>query len=179
MPPTPLRRRAVAVVLALGLVLSALISASPASATVPWSSLTVAQKQTLLIGAMYGRVNTERALHNLAPVHASPTLMKTAHAHNLMMAKYNLMAHQCPGEASPGTRIWNAGYHWHRWGENVGWTTNETISGILYMEYLMYIETPPDDGHRLNILGSYYSIGIDVYIDSVHHKMWYTQDFAV
>lgn len=179
MPPAKLRRRVVAAVLTLGLLHTLLVSASPASATtVPWSSLTVAQKETQLISAMYVRLNLERSWYHLSPVHASPTLMKSAHAHNLAMARYNLMAHQCPGEASPGTRIWDVGYHWHSWGENVGWTSNETIDGILYMENLMYGEKPPENGHRLNILGNFYSIGIDVYFDSVHHKMWYTQDFA-
>jgi len=63
-------------------------------------------------------------------------------------------------------------------GASVANIPDETIDGILYMENVMYSEKPPENGHRLNILGNFYSIGIDVYFDSVHHKMWYTQDFA-
>jgi len=176
MSPAFLRSRVVVAVIAcLGLLLTGAVSASPAGAS---TTLTVAQLEASLGNAMYVLLNAERALHGLPPAHGSPTLVKSAHAHNLMMAKDNLMSHQCPGEASPGTRIWNAGYHWHRWGENVGWTTNETVSGIQYMERVMYNEAPPNDGHRLNILGNFYAVGIDVYIDAVHHKLWYTQDFA-
>ena len=42
----------------------------------------------------------------------------------------------------------------------------------------MYNETPPDDGHRLNILSSsFHNVGVDVYTDSTG-KMWITCDFG-
>jgi len=178
MPPAAPRRVLAAVIAAVALFLASLVGASPASATVPWSSLTIVQKQTYMANAMFQMLNSERAAYHLAPLGGSPTLVKSALSHNLAMARYNMMSHQCPGEASPGTRITQAGYHWRNWGENVGWTTNETIPGIQYMEQLMFGEKAPDNGHRLNILGNYKAIGISVYIDVKHGKMWYTQDFA-
>jgi uncharacterized protein YkwD len=40
-------------------------------------------------------------------------------------------------------------------------------------------EKAPDNGHRLNILDkSFRNIGIDVYFDKTHNKMWFTQDFG-
>jgi uncharacterized protein YkwD len=43
----------------------------------------------------------------------------------------------------------------------------------------MYNETPPNDGHRLNILNTHYrNVGVDVYFDKVHHKLWLTTDFG-
>jgi uncharacterized protein YkwD len=43
----------------------------------------------------------------------------------------------------------------------------------------MYREKPPDDAHRLNILSYHYrNIGVDVYVDKAHSKIWLTTDFA-
>lgn len=179
MTPAALRRVITAAVASLMFVLTGLVGAHQASATTtPWSLMTVAQKQSAMSYAMYTLLNQERALYHLAPVGGSPTIFKASYAHNLAMAKYNLMSHQCPGEASPGTRIRNAGYNWRSWGENVGWTSDISIAGIQYMEKLMFAEKAPYDGHRQNILGNFKAIAISIYIDSVHHKVWYTQDFA-
>ena len=44
----------------------------------------------------------------------------------------------------------------------------------------MYNEVPPNDGHRVNILShTFRQVGIDVYYDARHHKLWFTQDFGV
>jgi uncharacterized protein YkwD len=44
---------------------------------------------------------------------------------------------------------------------------------------MMFRERPPNDGHRLNILSrTFRNVGIDVYFDNAHHKMWFTQDFG-
>ena len=44
----------------------------------------------------------------------------------------------------------------------------------------MYNEVAPYDGHRLNILNRHYrDVGIDIYMDAAHHKMWLTQDFGL
>ena len=177
MTPAAPRRFVIAVFACFGMLLASLVGANQAGATT-WSSLTNAQKQTAMANAMFSLLNQERAAHGLTSLGGSPSLVKSASAHNLQMAKYNLMSHQCPGEAPPGTRITNAGYRWRSWGENVGWSTDETITGIDNLEKAMYGEVAPNDGHRLNILGNFKAVGISVYIDTVHHKMWYTQDFA-
>jgi uncharacterized protein YkwD len=175
MPPANLRRIAVAVLASLTVLVSSAVGANQASAA---PGLTVAQLQSTLANAMFSLLNSERKANHLAPVGGSPTLVKSAAAHNLVMAKHDSMSHQCSGEASPGTRIRSAGYTWHSWGENIGWSSTETVTGIQNMEKEMYIERPPDNGHRLNILGKFKAVGIAVYLDPVHHIFWYTQDFA-
>lgn len=182
MSPAALRRFVVALAACLALLANVLVgtvgAGSASATTVPWAKMTTAQREVALASAMLALLNTERTANHLSRLSGSPTLIKSALAHNLVMAKDNLMSHQCPGEASPGTRITRAGYKWRAWGENIGWDSEVTITGIQNMEKLMYGERAPDNGHRLNILGHYTAVGVSVYIDSVHHKMWYTQDFA-
>jgi uncharacterized protein YkwD len=43
----------------------------------------------------------------------------------------------------------------------------------------MYNEKAPNNGHRLNILSSKFrQVGVDVYLDRTHHKVWLTTDFG-
>ena len=125
------------------------------------------------------QLNSERAQNGLAPLVANGTLTGTAHAHNLQMAQTNTMSHQLPGEATLGGRISAAGYNWRAVGENVGWTTNRSQAGAMSIETQMYNETPPDDGHRLNILSTAFTqVGIDVIVDSATGRLWLTEDFG-
>jgi uncharacterized protein YkwD len=51
--------------------------------------------------------------------------------------------------------------------------------GVRRLETLMYHEKAPNDGHRRNILNSHFrNVGVDVYIDRAHHKVWLTTDFG-
>jgi hypothetical protein len=44
----------------------------------------------------------------------------------------------------------------------------------------MYNETAPNDPHRLILLSrTYRDVGLNIYMDSVHHKAWLTIDFAL
>jgi uncharacterized protein YkwD len=111
-------------------------------------------------------------------------LNRSAHKHNLVMEGSCGMSHQCPGEASLGDRITAQGVHWTSCGENIGWsgphpnTTSAIVSAAAGLTTSMYNETPPDDGHRLNLLSSsFHHIGIDVIRDS-SGKVWLTQDFS-
>ncbi|MFL6164466.1 MAG: CAP domain-containing protein [Jatrophihabitantaceae bacterium] len=124
-------------------------------------------------------MNTERAAHQLPALGMSTALISSAHRHNLWMASDNTLSHQLPGEPYFSTRISQAGVAWHVAAENIGWTTNRTTSGALGLETAMYNETPPNDGHRRNILstGVHY-VGIDVYLDAGTGKLWLTEDFA-
>jgi uncharacterized protein YkwD len=153
----------------------ALAAAGPAQATSKPSTSTVEKS---LASAMLTLFNSERKQHHLAPLSVNAKLITSAHGHNLMMAKDNEMSHQLPGEAVFSTRITRAGYKWSHSGENIGWDSVETKAAILSLEKMMYDEKPPDDGHRLNILGKFKNIGIDVYFDTKHHKMWFTQDLG-
>jgi len=129
--------------------------------------------------AMLGLLNDERAAHGLAPLQWSDQLAQSAHRHDLHMAGANTMAHQLAGEAYFATRISNLGYHWAAAGENVGWNADATKGGVLYLERQMYAEKAPDDGHRVNLLNrTFTQVGIDVYYDAAHNKIWFTQDFG-
>ena len=173
------RRRAVTAAVAAFAVVLATITGTPAAAnaTTPVSAATLQLESTLEAG-MLALLNSERAAHHLSALVWSSALHASSYSHDVQMAKYDDMTHQCPGEAAPGTRITKSGYNWQSWGENIGWTTTETVSGIDAMETTMYNEKAPDDGHRLNILGNFKNIAIDVYVDPVHHIIWYTQDFG-
>ena len=124
-------------------------------------------------------LNQERHAHNLRPLAMDSRLRLSAHRHNLRMAKADEMSHQLPNEPYFGRRISNTGYRWTAAGENIGWNGLLTKSGVLALERLMYHEVAPNDGHRRNILSTgYRQVGIDVYYDAKHHKLWFTQDFA-
>lgn len=129
--------------------------------------------------AVLDLLNSERRDHGLAPLRMNSQLISSAHAHNLAMARHNQMSHQLPGEAPFTSRISSAGYRWSSAGENVGWNSQMTTSAALTLERIMYNEKPPNDGHRQNILSkSYRDVGIDIYLDTTHHKLWLTQDFG-
>ena len=129
--------------------------------------------------AVANLLNRERAAHHLKPVTVRKKLITSARAHDLAMARANTMSHQLRGEQSLGSRESAAGYNWTWAGENIGWNSDMSVSGVLMLEKAMYNELPPEDGHRLNILSKHFTnVGVDVYLDNVHHKVWLTVDFG-
>jgi uncharacterized protein YkwD len=95
------------------------------------------------------------------------------------MAAANQLSHQLPGEPDLGARETNAGVQWSAAGENIGWSSEMTVDGALGLEASMLAETPPNDGHRRNILSSTFTdVGVDVYLDQAHGRLWLTEDFA-
>jgi uncharacterized protein YkwD len=124
-------------------------------------------------------LNQERIAHHLRPLTMNSKLILSAHRHNLAMAKADEMSHQVKGEKFFADRITAAHYNWMSAGENIGWNSQMTRPGLRYLEREMYHEKAPDNGHRLNILDhSFRNVGIDVYFDKAHNKMWFTQDFG-
>lgn len=169
-----MRRVIAAVVLSVVVVLTGGVVAGAAPAAA--STVTTQQK---IAYAVLSSFNHERALHHLRPLTLSTALYRSAHWQNLTMARSNTLSHQLPHEASLGSRISSAGYHWRTAGENIAWTSSMTTSGALHLQSLMYHERYPYDGHRSNILNrSFRNIGINIYFDWKHHKMWMTQDLA-
>ena len=170
---TPSRRPLV--VVALGLVGALLFplfvsTASAQARTTP--ERTIAAAVTKLI-------NRERHAHHLHAVKANKHLVSSARSHNLAMAHANTMAHQVKGESQLGRRLDRAGYHWTMDGENIGYNKQMTRSGVLMLEKAMYNERAPFNGHRLNILNKHFRhVGVDVYFDPTHHKVWLTVDFG-
>ena len=128
---------------------------------------------------MLDRLNTQRASHGLPALSSNAKLAAAAHAHNVKMADANSLSHQLPGEAGLGARISAAGYSWSSVGENVAWNSNRSQAGVLALQDSMYNETPPDDGHRRNILSTRFTeVGIDVIEDTAHGKVWLVTDFG-
>jgi uncharacterized protein YkwD len=151
-------------------------------ATAPASALTVPPRtayEHYLAVTVQTVINAERAAHGLAPVSMDSHLMLSARRHNVTMARWNTMSHQLPSEPYFGTRMTAAGYTWTWAGENIGWNSLMTTRGMVTLERLMYNETAPNDGHRQNILSTHFrNVGVDVYLDGVHHKAWLTTDFG-
>jgi uncharacterized protein YkwD len=129
--------------------------------------------------AVLDRLNAQRASHGLPALTSNAKLAAAAHAHNVKMADANSLSHQLPGEAGLGARISAAGYSWSSVGENVAWNSNRSQAGVLALQDSMYNETPPDDGHRRNILSTGFTeVGIDVIEDTAHGKVWLVTDFG-
>jgi uncharacterized protein YkwD len=180
-PAVKARRHLVVLLIALAIALTAFVlpqAAQSAHAATPkriTASTTAAYARTML-----GLLNQERRAHGQLPIKMSWRLRISAHRHNLRMAAANTMSHQLPGEAFFATRISQTGYRWRAAGENIGWNSDISSRGLLALERAMYNEVPPNDGHRVNILShTFRQVGIDVYYDARHHKLWFTQDFGV
>lgn len=176
----PRSRRALGVTVATALTtLLALIGALLAPAAAEASTPAVTRTEWSMAVALEKLLNSERKAHHLPALTMRTALLRSARSHNLAMARANTMSHQLPGEPGLATRVTRAGYKWHYAGENIGWNSIMTTAGVLQLEKIMYAELPPNDGHKLNILNSHYTnIGVDVYLDKAHHKVWLTTDFG-
>jgi uncharacterized protein YkwD len=173
--PTRLRRVAVSIAALLGVLASLFVTAGPAAATLP----TRTAYESSIAWAVKNLIVTERAANGVPYIGMSKYLQLSARRHNVTMAKYNTMSHQLPGEPYFGTRITQTGYIWNYAGENIAWNSAISTSAALTLEKMMYNEVAPYDGHRLNILNRHFSnVGVDVYIDNTHHKLWMTVDFG-
>jgi uncharacterized protein YkwD len=169
-------RALLAVTLTVLMAIAATCAARPASAaTTPAQTGT---ERTIAV-AVQTVLNAERAAHHLPRLSLNHNLNMSARRHDVTMARYNTMSHQLPGEPFFATRMQQAGYHWTYAGENIAWNSSMTLAGVIALQKIMYNERPPNDGHRLNILSSHYrEVGIDVYLDRRHHKVWMTTDFG-
>jgi uncharacterized protein YkwD len=147
------------------------VVAAPAPAT----TQTVASAERAAAAAVVAAINSSRAALRIPVLWWGVRVTASAHAHNLAMAAANTLSHQLPGEASLGTRVSRQGVTWTWVGENVGEGPSFTTTDALTLERMMM----GDAGHRNNILSRYPSVvGVDVYFDTVHHKLWLTEDFA-
>ena len=175
------RRRLLGLLVALAVALAVLATPrfAPAAGADPFAANHTEKTAQNYARAMLHLLNKERAAHHLRKLTMNKKLILSAHRHNLAMAKANEMSHQVKGEKFFADRISAAHYKWLSAGENIGWNSEQTQSGLNYLEREMYHEKAPDNGHRLNILDKHFrNIGIDVYFDKKHHKMWFTQDFG-
>ena len=168
-----------AVVLALLLGLVATLLSLPQSASAATATHSRTSYENSIGNAVLRTINAERHAHHLAPVSMSAQLQLSARRHDITMARYNAMSHQLRGEAMFSRRITAAGYTWRAVGENIAWNSQMTTHGVLQLQTWMYNEKAPANGHRLNILSrNFNNVGVDVYLDTAHHKVWLTTDFG-
>jgi uncharacterized protein YkwD len=129
-------------------------------------------------------INQARARERLPAYTISPHLTRSAAAHNQTMAAGCGLSHQCLGEPALGARETAAEVHWASAGENIGEggpvaDSDAAVAGMAAaLTRSMLEETPPDDGHRRNILStSFHHVGIAVSRDGAG-TVWMTQDFS-
>ncbi|MEH2420759.1 MAG: CAP domain-containing protein [Nostoc sp.] len=129
-----------------------------------------------VVGRMLELVNQQRGAAGLAPLSLNSQLTVAAQGHSQDMADHNFMAHNGSDGSSPFDRMQKAGYRFSFAGENVaaGQSTPEDATSS-WMN-----ETPPNDGHRQNILNpNYREIGIGyAFSDAAQFKHYWTQDFG-
>jgi uncharacterized protein YkwD len=165
-----------AIAVLLGLFAAFLVQAGPAAA---FTTHNRTSYESSIAWAVEHQLNAERHAHGLPALTMDAHLQLSARRHNMTMARFNSMSHQLPGEAFFATRIRQAGYQWTWAGENIAWNSQISTSGVEKLQTMMYDEKAPNNGHRLNILSSHFrNVGVDVYIDRTHGKVWLTTDFG-
>jgi uncharacterized protein YkwD len=139
---------------------------------------------TDLAEQVLAQLNQARSAAGLPALVMSDGLVKSATAHNNVMAGGCGLAHQCQGEPDLGKRITGHGIAWTAAGENIGQGGPEPDQGdaiVAMAKQLtadMLAETAPNDGHKKNILSkNFRHVGINLYRDA-NGTVWMTQDFA-
>ncbi len=173
----PRRGRAVLVAVLAAALGATLLAVSPAAGARTTHARTAYEAR--IANRILTMINHERRAHHLKALSSSRQLQLSARRHDLTMSQFNSMSHQLPSEAFFGTRLRAAGYRWKWAGENIGYNSRMDTGGVRRLETLMYHEKAPNDGHRRNILNPHFrNVGVDVYIDRAHHKVWLTTDFG-
>ncbi|GGV00790.1 CAP domain-containing protein [Kitasatospora aureofaciens] len=163
---------------------SAQVTHAPAPAAAPATPAAQTGSNSDAVQQVLNLINRARAAQGLPAYTITSGLTDSAEAHNQTMAGGCGMSHQCPGEAELGARETAAGVQWNAAGENIGYgsgvsTSAQDIAALaVSLTQGMLNETPPDDGHRKNILSSVFThIGIAVHRDA-SGTVWLTQDFS-
>ncbi len=152
-------------------------SVTPSMGSGTGSSPTSQESQ--IAQTVFQAINQSRAAQGLPALQWSPALGRSARQHNFAMVAAQQLSHQLPGEVDFGTREHQQGVQWSWAAENIGMTSQMDASGALGLHQSMMAEKPPDDGHRQNILStSAQTLGIDIVLDTQHHTLWLTEDFA-
>jgi len=178
--PAPWQSQNQATMTAVAIEQQATFSAQQAteSANTPTAPTGSSPSLTDAAQAVFVQINQERASQGLPALQIATALIKSAHAHNLVMQAANQLSHQLPGEADLGTRISAQGLTWTSAAENIGDSFGDATQVAVGLNQLMFDEKPPDDGHRENILSGNTLIGIDVISNPGNAQIWLTEDFA-
>jgi uncharacterized protein YkwD len=122
------------------------------------------------------RTNSYRSQFNCPPLRENTQLEQAALAHSQDMALHGYFDHNSPSGQTPWDRIHAAGYQFSMAAENLaaGYSTPEAVIDAFFNE------TPPNDGHRRNLLNcALQDVGFAYYYQkgSAYGSYW-TQDFA-
>jgi uncharacterized protein YkwD len=122
------------------------------------------------------RTNAYRSQFNCPPLHENAQLEQAALAHSQDMALHGYFDHNSPSGQTPWDRIHAAGYQFSMAAENIaaGYPTPEAVIDAFFNE------TPPNDGHRRNLLNcSLRDVGFAYYYQKgSEYGSYWTQDFA-
>jgi hypothetical protein len=118
---------------------------------------------------LFDQLNHSRQEAGLPPLQWDERLAKAAREHTARMVGANELGHVLKSEASVADRIAEAGVHFDRSGENVGYDTD---FNDLHQSWM---NSPP---HRENILSPNYNM-VGIGVGRTDSGLWYgTQDFA-
>jgi uncharacterized protein YkwD len=128
------------------------------------------------VSSMVALVNRDRAqTGGLPPLAENGQLSSAAHTHSVKMAASSTMTHD-----GWDTEIANTGFSPGppgMTGQNVAMRTGGYSPDAI--ESMLFNETPPNDGHRKNILNtSFHQIGVGCVINNATGAYWWTQDFG-
>ncbi|MFF5078652.1 CAP domain-containing protein [Actinoplanes sp. NPDC000266] len=136
-----------------------------------------------VVEQVLAHINAAREDEGLAALTLDEDLSKAAALHNQLMIDGCGLSHQCPGEGGIGTRFSAQGVKWSSAGENIGFGSSGSsdsakVNAANGLTDSMLAETPPNDGHRKNLLStSFKRIGLSIVRDS-KGITWMTQDFV-
>lgn len=125
-------------------------------------------------------LNSARAAHGLAPLQLDQQISGVAARHAAEMAQYDYLSHTNRQGQQPWDRMRAAGVPFGTAGENLGraWVGDGPHEpAIQAMHDMMMAETPPNDGHRKNVLNpAYRRVGIG--LAKVNGDLYWACDFA-
>ncbi|MEV6633579.1 CAP domain-containing protein [Actinoplanes sp. NPDC051470] len=136
-----------------------------------------------VLDAVLAHINAARADEGRGALTLDATLSKASELHNEAMLSNGCgLSHRCSGEADLGPRFNNQSVQFRTAGENIGFRSSGAsrsaiIEAANRITDSMLAETPPNDGHRKNLLnGDFKRIGLAVTRDD--GLVWFTQDFV-
>lgn len=143
----------------------------------------VPQTSGSVLDRALAHINAARSAEGLPALSLDTGLSKAAALHNQRMIDGCGLSHQCSGEGGIGDRFSAQGVRWSSAGENIGVgnaANNDTavLAAANGLCDSMLAETPPNDGHRKNLLNrSFKKIGLSIVRDN-SGRVWLTQDFV-
>lgn len=122
------------------------------------------------------RTNYYRQQFGCPALKENQILDSVAYAHSKDMAVRGYFEHDTPEGVTPFQRMTAAGYKWSQAAENIaaGYATPEQVIDAFFNE------TPPNDGHRRNMLDcGLRDVGIGYFsLDGSPYGSYWTQDFG-